>query len=180
MRIPLHSVSAIIIDVQEKLFPFMYNKEVLEKNLQILIQGLKILNIPIIISQQYTKGLGPTISSIAQILPSSSNIEKSAFSCCDEPAFLYELRKSQPEFVILAGIESHVCVLQTALDLLEKGYKPVIPADCTASRKESDYIVAIERLRTEGSIISSYESLLFELLRYSGSENFKAISKLIK
>ena len=174
-----HSV-AVMIDVQEKLFPHMFEKEILEKNLNIFVRGLRTLDIPLIVTEQYTKGLGFTIPSLASALGDYSAHEKSAFSCCDDSGFTESIGLHNPVHVILAGIEAHVCVQQTAIDLLQKGYIPVVIADCVSSRKETDKQLALNRLRDEGAIISSYESVLFELLRYSGTPQFKTISQLVK
>ena len=107
-------------------------------------------------------------------------IEKQAFSCCDEPRFFEDLAYHAPKYVIIAGIETHVCVLQTVIDLINSGYRPVLVEDCVGSRRLNDKAVAIGRMRSEGAIITTSESLLFELLRYSGTEVFKKISKLVK
>jgi len=180
MRILKENTVAVIIDVQEKLFPHMFEKEMLRKNLNILMQGINILGLPAILTEQYTKGLGPTIPSLREYVKEYSSVEKTAFSCCDESVFMSKLREMKVNFVILAGIEAHVCVLQTAIDLLQNGFLPVIIEDCTSSRKIKDKAIAIKRMAREGAIISSCESILFELLRFSGNEQFKAVSRLIK
>ncbi len=180
MRILKERTAAIIIDVQERLFPFIHENEQLTKNLSILIQGLKALGIQIFVTEQYVKGLGPTIEPVALLLHQQARVEKMAFSCCDEPRVLEGIAVSGKENIIVAGIESHVCVLQTVLDLKRNGYHPVVVEDCVSSRNPNDKRIAIERMRQEGAIITTYESLLFELLRYSGTEQFRAISKLVK
>ena len=148
--------------------------------MRILIEGLKALEIPVLVTQQYTKGLGKTVSGIAEVLPGRQRIEKIAFSCCDEPEFMNKLNSLDKEFIIVAGIETHVCVLQTTLDLLEKGFIPVVVRDCVSSRKKKDYRAAIERMRKEGVVITTYESILFELLRFAGTDEFRQISRLVK
>jgi nicotinamidase-related amidase len=180
MRIVKDKTAAVIIDLQERIFAVMPEKEVLAKNILTLISGLKVIGIPVIVTEQYVKGLGPTISGIAEQLEGIKRIEKASFSCCDEPQFMMELASSGKELVIVAGIESHVCVLQTVIDLQQNGYHPVVVEDCISSRKPNDKKIAIERMRKEGAIITTYEAILFELLRYSGGETFKAISKLVK
>ncbi|MBN2613335.1 MAG: isochorismatase family protein [Bacteroidales bacterium] len=132
------------------------------------------------VTQQYTKGLGETVSELGQHLGDMRKIEKLSFSCCGEPVFLQQLESTGKKTVIVAGIETHVCVLQTVLDLLELGYQPVIVEDCTSSRKFNDKKIALERMRDEGTIITTFESLLFELCKVAGNEKFKAISKLVK
>jgi nicotinamidase-related amidase len=180
MRILKENTLALIIDIQDRLFPHINEKEILEKNIRILISGLKVLDIPILLTEQYPKGLGFTIPAIKEALSTSPAIEKTAFSCCDEPAFMKSLADSGKKSIIIAGIESHVCVLQTVLDLLKIGFQPVVVEDCVSSRKPNDKKIALKRMNQEGAIISTYESILFELARVSGTEQFKAISKLVK
>jgi len=180
MRILKEKTIAIIVDVQERLFPHIHNNDQVAKNLQILIKGLQHLEIPLKVTEQYRKGLGNTIPEIKSLLGDVTNMEKMAFSCCDEPNFITEIQKEAKSFIILAGVESHICVLQTAIDLKEKGYNPVVVEDCVESRNPENKRIAINRLIQEGIIVTSYESVLFELCRYAGSDAFKAISKLVK
>jgi nicotinamidase-related amidase len=147
---------------------------------QKLIEGLKILQIPLLITQQYSKVLGTTINTIFQLVPDLKPIEKLSFSCCDEPLFNEALAKQGKTNVIICGIEAHVCIEQTALDLIEKGYQPVLIENCISSRKEEDIDTAVKRMRMEGVIITSYEAILFELCRFSGTDQFKALSKILK
>ncbi len=180
MRILKENTIGIFIDIQEKLFPHMQEMDQLEQNLITLAAGFKVLEVPFLVTEQYPKGLGFTILPLKMAFGEYSAIEKMAFSCCDEPQFANALGADGKKNVILCGIETHVCVLQTALDLLQAGYQPVVIEDCVSSRKLSDKNTAISRLRQEGAIITSLESILFELTRYSGTETFKAISKLVK
>jgi nicotinamidase-related amidase len=180
MRISREKSAGLVIDIQERLFPFIYeNAQVLE-NTTTLIMGLKAVGIPILVTQQYTKGLGSTLPQLKEALGTEKFIEKMAFSCCDDVAFMEELRLLGSRFVIVAGIESHVCVLQTTIDLLENNFLPVVVEDCISSRKLNDKMMAVARMRSEGAIITTYESLLFEVLRYSGTPEFREISKLVK
>lgn len=180
MRINKEQTIAVMVDVQERLFPAMdLNMDLLKKS-KMLIEGLSELDVPLLVTQQYTKGLGNTIPELSTIITGFSPIEKIAFSCCDENAFVEALEEEEPAYVILFGIESHVCVLQTAIDLKSMGYEPVIVADAIASRKATDMAIAMERFRHEGIMVTTVESLLFELLRMAGSPQFKAISKLVK
>ncbi|MFZ4520338.1 MAG: hydrolase [Bacteroidales bacterium] len=180
MRILREKTVLVVIDFQERIFPAINGHEQLSKNVPLLIEGLKALEVPIIVTEQYVKGLGPTVPEIAKKLEGIERIEKASFSCCDEPRFMMELASSGKDFVIIAGIESHVCVLQTVIDLQQNGYHPVVVEDCISSRNPNDKLMAIERMRKEGVILTTYEAILFELLRYSGGETFKAISKLVK
>jgi nicotinamidase-related amidase len=180
MRITANNAVGLIIDMQERLYPLVQDHEKLTKNTAILIEGLKALEIEILVTEQYTKGLGFTIEPLKNLLTDIDFVEKQAFSCCDEPKFYEELALTGTRYVVIAGIETHVCVMQTAIDLINNGYIPVVVEDCVSSRNPNDKKIAIERMRKEGAIITSYESILFELLRYSGTESFKKISKLVK
>lgn len=180
MRILKENSAGLIIDIQERLFPFINENEQLTKNTRILIEGLRVLDVPLIVTQQYTKGLGTTIAPVAEVLGDFEHLEKTAFSCCDDSDFNTALAAADRKFIIITGIEAHVCVLQTAIDLLEKNFIPVVVEDCVSSRRLNDKNIAIERMRREGAVITTYESILFELLRYSGTDQFKAISKLVK
>ena len=181
MRITKEDSTGLIIDVQQKLYPFIHENEELTNNICRLTNGLKELNIPIIVTEQYSKGLGNTIIQIQETLGDEyKHLEKMSFSCCGLDEFNTKLKDSGKKNVIVAGIESHVCVLQTVIDLFEKGYQPVLVEDCVSSRNPNDKKISIERMRNEGAIITTYESILFELLAVSGTKEFKAISKIVK
>jgi len=180
MRITKENTVGLVIDIQERLFPAMLEKEILLKNTLILIQGLSELKLPLLITQQYTKGLGATIPEIKSVIPEFSFIEKRDFSCCDEPAVLEKLKELNAKNVIVCGIESHVCVLQTAVDLKDAGFNPIVVMDCVSSRTKENIELAKERFRFEGIMMTSYESILFELTRSSAAPEFRSISKLVK
>ena len=180
MRVLKAESIGLIIDFQEKLFPHIYQYKIIAKNTEILIKGLKILNVPILVTEQYTKGLGPTINEINLALGDYQVKEKMSFSCCDDVPISEALALKGKYKVIIAGIEAHVCVMQTVIDLLHNGYKPVVIEDCISSRTENNKLIAIERMKQEGAIVATYESILFELCRYSGTDVFKSISKLVK
>lgn len=180
MRIIKENTIGLIIDMQERLFPVMNDKETLLHNCKILTQGLGELNIPTITSQQYTKGLGETLPEIKSLIPDFSYMEKRDFSCCDEQNIAEKLKELNAKNVIICGIESHVCVLQTAVDLKETGLNPIVVMDCVSSRSNENMELAKERFRFEGIMMTSYESILFELTRSAGAAEFRAISKLVK
>lgn len=180
MRIQRENCTGLIIDIQEKLFPVVAENTALATRCKILLEGLKILEIPTFFTQQYTKGLGSTIDKIASLYPTFNFIEKHAFSCLDEPAYETLLLQSGRNTVIIAGIESHVCVLQSAIDLQAKGYTPVVISDCISSRQPGEKQIALNRFLSEGIRVSTAESILFELTRYSNTVEFKSISKIIK
>ncbi len=180
MRILREECTGLIIDIQERLFPHIYDHEVLEKNTSILIRGLQLLEVPVLLTEQYSKGLGPTISPISDLMTPATPIEKMAFSCCEEPRFAETLALKGKKTVIIAGIEAHVCVLQTAIDLVENGYLPVVVTDCVSSRHPHNRDIAFRRMEQESILLTTYESILFELARVSGTDTFKAISRLVK
>lgn len=180
MRINKEESVGLVIDIQERLYPHMDQKEgFLDKSLT-LLEGLKVLEVPVLLTEQYPKGLGQTIEQVRLALEDLSPIEKIAFSCCDEAAYREKLGQVVRSNVIICGIEAHVCVLQTVIDLLGMEYQPVVVADCVSSRNPEDKKVALERMRMEGAIITTCESILFELVRMAGTDKFKAISRLVK
>jgi len=180
MRILKEDSLGLVIDMQEKLFPHIDQNQILMRNTTILLKGLESLGISVIFTEQYPVGLGPTLQEFKTHITHFKPVEKISFSCCDEETFLDELKYSGKKNIILCGVEAHVCVLQTVLDLLKRSYIPVVIADCVSSRKRDDKIIALERMRQEGAVISSYESILFELARIAGTDTFKTISKLVK
>lgn len=176
MRIEKEKSIAIVVDYQEKLVPVMYDTEKLIHNSCILLEGLKTLGVPMVVTQQYTKGLGTTVAPIKEAAGTEEYIDKLSFTAYDSVAEQIKGKK----FVIVCGIETHICVLQTVIDLKAAGYIPVLVADCVSSRKEADKAVALERAKAEGAIVTTYESLLFELLKVAGTDTSKVIQRLIR
>ena len=176
MRIEKEQTVAIVVDYQGKLVPVMSEYETLLHNSKILLEGLRTLGVPMYITQQYTKGLGMTVDGILEAAGTTEYIDKIAFTAYD--SIKWKLRGKK--YVIVCGIEAHICVLQTVVDLKAAGYIPVLVADCISSRKESDKLIAVERARQEGAIVTTYESLLFELLKVAGTDTSKIIQKLIR
>ncbi len=176
MRIVREKSIALVIDYQEKLVPVMDDKETLIHNSTILLEGLRELGVPMVVTQQYTKGLGMTVKEIADAIGSDVYTDKIAFTAFDSVKNKFYGKK----FVIICGIEAHICVLQTVIDLVAAGYVPVVVEDCISSRKKNDKKIALKRMRDEGAILTTYESLLFELLKVAGTEESKAIQKLIR
>ena len=180
MRIKREHAAGLIIDIQEKLFPHMDRNEELLRKCSILIEGLKVLDIPMLLTEQYPKGLGSTVEDLLALIDRDGPIEKIAFSCCDEPEVMRNPVMQSRNTIIICGIEAHVCVLQTVIDLHEAGYTAVVVEDCISSRNPVDKRVAVARMHTEGAVITSCESILFELARVAGTNEFKAISRLVK
>lgn len=180
MKLKKEECILVAIDFQEKLMPVIKNNEDIEATICKLMEGCQVMQVPALVTQQYTKGMGKTTEKIAATLGAFEPIEKISFSACGEPEFMSRLEASGRKAVIMTGVESHICVLQTTLDLLEKGYRVYLAMDCVGSRNNSDKKYAGRRMAEAGAIITTYESLLFELCGSAGAPEFKAISKIVK
>jgi nicotinamidase-related amidase len=170
----------VLIDIQERLFPVMSAKEKLLQNIVKLIQGAKALEIPVILNEQYPKGLGPTIPEIKRLLSDVKPIEKISFSCCDNEAFGKALESLKRKQVLVAGIEAHVCVYQTAMALARKGFETQVVTDCVSSREPDNKTMAIQKMGLSGILPTSTEMALFELLKVAQGDKFKQISSIVK
>lgn len=170
----------LVIDIQERILPVIFEYERVVQNSIKLIKGFKILELPVYYTEQYPKGLGPTTSAVKEVLNESIAIEKMSFSCSGAPGLFEELKKKKIEQVVLCGIESHVCVLQTTLDLLSNGFQVHVASDAVSSRRKFDYDIALQRMNSNNAEITLTESVLFELLEVCGTDQFKTISKLVK
>ncbi|HSP84434.1 MAG TPA: isochorismatase family protein [Psychrobacter sp.] len=181
-RIDRENTQAMIIDVQERLTPHIYDHENIIKKITTLVKGLQALNIPIMLNEQYKKGLGDTLPEIRELLEekNAKSFEKVTFSACDNNDSWHYLAQQNRSIILLFGVEAHVCVLQTALDLLDNGMQPVIIGDAVGSRFPYDKKQAIRRIRRAGGVITTVETILFELCRSSQDPAFKTISNLIK
>ena len=169
-----------VVDVQGKLAQLMHGREALFKNIQILVQAAKFLEIPILWCQQCPDALGPTVPEIVQLLNENEPINKSAFSCCGDEQFNAGLKELARNQILLCGIETHVCIYQTAVDLLGRGFNVIVIADAVSSRTIENKQIAINRLAAEGANISCTEMALFELLKTAEHPKFRQIAKLIK
>ena len=176
----LKSTVLVIIDVQGKLAQIMDDRDTLFKNLHILVSGVKLLNIPIIWMEQVPDKLGSTIPEIKDVLIDQKPIIKDVFSCMKNEEFNNQIKRINPNDIILAGIESHICVYQTAMDLLEKKYNVHIVADAISSRISENKELGIERMLLEGAMKTSVEMLLFEIQGEAKGDRFRQISKLVK
>ncbi len=170
----------VAIDFQEKLMPVMSNTERLEGQSAKLIKGLEALGIPGLVTQQYTKGIGETVPAITEALGEFEHVEKYSFSCMANEEFVSRLEALGKKDIIVCGIEAHICVQQTVLQLLEAGYNVYLAVDCISSRSEEDKLWAITRMGEAGAAITSYEAILYEILRDSKAEGFKAVSAIVK
>jgi nicotinamidase-related amidase len=170
----------VVVDLQGKLAQLMGDKEALFKNVQILIQAARILEIPILWCQQVPEALGPTVPEIAAFLAGVGPINKASFSCCGQEQFNAQLNTLGKEQVLLCGIETHVCIYQTAMDLMEGGLDVTVIGDAVSSRTERNRHIALNRLAAEGAHVSSTEMALFELLKTARHPHFREIAKLVK
>lgn len=176
----IQNTCLVVVDVQGKLAQLMVDKESLFKNIRILIQAARILDIPILWCQQVPESLGPTVPEIAELLADEEPIDKACFSCCGQEQFTAEINGLGREQILLCGIEAHICVYQTAMDLMEGGLDTTIVADAVSSRTEQNRETALDRLSAEGANISSTEMVLFELIKTSKHPQFREIAKLVK
>ncbi len=170
----------LLIDVQGQLAQLMVEKAKLFKSFEILIQGLKILEVPIIWMEQIPKKLGPTTKAVSKYLTDEEPIEKFSFSCCGEPRFMDAFKKAGRTQVLLTGIETHICVFQSGYDLIQQGCEVQVVKDCTSSRTKENKDVGIQRIVQSGGQVTCVEMLFFELLRAARGDKFKQIIKLIK
>jgi len=172
----------IVVDIQEKLLPPIFEKERLVKNSQLLIRLAGILKIPALVSTQYARGLGNTIPEIASLLPETEPIDKQMFSCFGSDVFCSLIKRlpGHRNTVMLCGMESHICVTQTALGALREGYVVHVASDAVRSRTEWNWKIGLERMRAAGAVLSSTEMIIYELLRSSGSPAFKELLPYLK
>lgn len=178
MKLTKENTTALIIDLQEKLVPAMSDADRVLERTKFLISGLNVYNIPVVSTRQYPKGLGDTVPEISELLSDATVMDKTTFSCLDTDAIRDHFCVDTRPNVLLAGIEAHICALQTALDLVNLGKKVYIVVDCLSSRNPFDMQVALERMYQSGVIPTTAESALFEITKAAGSPEFKAISKL--
>jgi len=172
-------VVMIVVDVQEKLIPAM-NERIcgrVVQHINMLLEGFSAMDLPVIATEQYPRGLGPTITELAESATRQC-IEKVSFSCCDEANFMEALGKTGRKQVLLVGMEAHVCVYQTMLDLLDQGYQVHLVRDAICSRFKSDYHTAITTAPEMGAVLTTTEMALFQLLKVSGTAEFKVVSGL--
>lgn len=182
-RITSQNSLFLLIDVQTNLAAAMKKDifENTEKNINIIIQSCKALGIPILITEQYRKGLGPTIASIQDNLGELYKpLEKLSFSCCRESSIQEILNKSNKKYIAIAGVEAHVCVLQTALDLLEEDYFVHVVSDAVCSRFKHDWDRSLIYAQCAGAVVTTTEILIFQLLQKAGTQEFKSVSPLFK
>lgn len=179
-RVQPEQAILLVVDIQEKLLPHIDGGERVAEQATKLIRGCHALDLPVLATEQYPEKLGPTVETVREALPPETPVEeKLRFSACVEPVRRQLAEHGRP-VVLLTGIESHVCVLQTALDLLQAGYIVGVVGDAIGSRRREDHDLAIERLTTAGALPLSVEMALLEMVRKAGTDAFKAVLPLIK
>ena len=174
------TTALLIIDIQERILPVINNYQRVVDNTLKLIKGFKVLSLPIYFTEQYPKGLGPTIQSIKEELADLKPFNKMSFSCSGAENLFDELNTKNLKQIVVCGIEAHVCVQQTVLDLIENGFQVNLASDAVSSRKEIDYSVALQRMQHHGAELTTTEAILFELLNVCGTPQFKEVSKIVK
>jgi nicotinamidase-related amidase len=168
----------LVIDLQEKLLPKIFNADLIERNTAFLIDAARLLTMPVLATEQYPKGLGPTVPCLAERLPHRP--DKIAFSCAAIPSVIETLHREARPKVVLAGIETHVCVLHTVLDLLALDFRVYIAVDAVGSRYPIDHEVALRRLEQAGAILTTAEGVAFECVGGAGHPGFKGMSTLVQ
>jgi nicotinamidase-related amidase len=183
-RLPLEAerCALIVVDIQEKLLPPIFQKEQLVRNSQLLIRLAGTLKLPTLMTTQYAKGLGNIVPEISSLLPGTQAIDKHMFSCFGSDVFCSALKRlpGNRNTVLLCGMESHICVTQTALAALRDGYLVHVASDAVSSRTEWNWKIGLERMRAAGAVISSTEMMIYELLRSSGAPAFKELLPFLK
>ena len=175
-----NNAALLIIDIQERLAVAMDKKEQVVRNTLHLVELAKMLNIPTVVTEQYPKGLGRTLPEITAALPAYLPIEKVSFDCCREASFTEQIKRLGKKKIIIAGMETHICVLQTSLGLIKDGFDVHLVCDAVCSRTKANWRTGIEFVRDAGGVLTNTETALFQLLGVAGTPEFKAISNRIK
>jgi nicotinamidase-related amidase len=174
------TAAVLVIDVQEKLAAAIYRREALMEGLRKLIRGTQVLGIPVWLTEQNPRGLGPTVPEVAELLPGEAALPKFAFSCLGDESIAAELAGSGRTQFLLCGMEAHVCVYQTAAGMVAAGYEVQVVADAVSSRTPENRQIGLDRARAAGAGITSVETALFELLRVAEGSRFKDILRIVK
>ncbi len=172
----------VVVDIQEKLLPPIFERERLVRNSQLLIRLASILKMPTLVTTQYSKGLGGTVPEIASLLPGAAPMDKLEFGCFNNPAFCSAVKQlpGKRNTLLVCGMESHICVMQTVLGALEQGYIVHVASDAVSSRTEWNWKIGLERMKQAGAVISSTEMMMYELMRASGTAVFKEMLQHLK
>ena len=170
----------LVIDVQEKLARVMHERDTMVANLQRLVKGIKVLGVPVIVTEQYPKGLGSTVPEIASLLQDVPVIPKNSFSCWNDETFLRSFKSMNRKQVLVSGIEGHVCVYQTVCDLVKNGFETYAVSDTITSRTPENRQLSLAMMQQAGARLTGMEAALFELLKVAEGEKFKEISRIVK
>jgi nicotinamidase-related amidase len=176
----IQNTTLLVVDIQGKLAESMHEKELLFKNTQKLIRGIQVLGIPILWVEQNPRGLGPTIPEIADLLAPIQPISKMSFSCCGSDRVVQALETLNRKQTLIVGIETHVCVYQTAVNLMDLGYEVQVVTDAVSSRDMKNKEIGLQKMRDAGAGLTSVETALFELLKVAEGKQFKEILKIVK
>ncbi|MDZ4197786.1 MAG: hydrolase [Kiritimatiellia bacterium] len=179
-RLQRASALTVLIDAQEKLMAVMRNRQALEDRILCLLRGCRALDIPILSTEQTPEKLGPTLSTLAEQIPGGPAVPKRTFSCVRSEEFVRRLEESGRTQIVLAGIESHVCVYQTAIDLMEEDYEVFVVTDCVRSRHEEDQTVALQEMGRAGILLATLEMVLFQGLGSADDPAFREILRMVK
>jgi nicotinamidase-related amidase len=174
------STGVVLLDVQEKLMPVMGRQEKVTENILRLLHLSKLYNLSFVLTEQYPKWLGSTLPEIKEVLSSYDPIEKLHFNCCDVDTFNSRLESEDLTNIILMGVESHICIFMTCISLLKKGYKIHVPQDAVDSRTDENWRVGLELMREAGALITSTETIIYQILNKAGTKEFKEMLKRIK
>jgi len=175
-----NNAALLIIDIQERLAVVMDKKEMVVRNTLHLVELAKMLNIPVVVTEQYPKGLGKTLPEIQSALPAYLPIEKVSFNCCGEESFNEQMKRLGKKKIIVTGMETHICVLQTSLGLMKAGFDVHLVTDAVCSRTKANWRSGLELIRDAGGVLTNTETVLFQILGVAGTPEFKAISNRIK
>jgi nicotinamidase-related amidase len=176
----IENTAVVMIDMQGKLWNVMSEKEALLENVQKLIKGIQVLGVPVVLTEQNPRGLGPTMPELVQLMPEIKPLAKFCFSCHEDKNFEATIRELKRKQLLICGIESHICVYQTALDLLNHGYEVEVIADAVSSRVLLNRDITLMRLQSEGAKLTTVEMVLYELLQTAESPKFKEMLKVVK
>jgi len=174
------NTALLVIDIQGNLAKAMDDREMLYKNTRIMIQGAQILGLPILLTEQLPDKLGPTIPEIAELLPDVKPMVKSAFSCCGETAFMTQLNALCQSQLLITGIEAHICIYQTTVELIQNGYEVNVVTDCIGSRVNANKIAGIDKMKDAGAKLTTSEIAIFEIMKVAQGDAFKQIVRLLK
>lgn len=174
------NTGVVIVDVQEKLMQVMGRKETVIDSIIKLLHLAGLFDLPVILTEQHPKWLGPTLAKVKEFLPAYEPIHKLHFNCCDVDTFINRLDSEGLRNIIVTGVETHVCIFQTCFTLLEKGYRVHVPQDAVDSRTNENWGVGLELMKEAGAVITSTETVIFQILKRAGTKEFKEMLKIIK